>query len=189
MNHFEAAGALHVNPRFGGKLVICRCEGCSQAFTTFTDCSICSFRDRVMWWPWSEAACGLLQGRGTECQDRFVQDAVNTGMCLCVGGCVCMCVCAKGKVDINNLCCIYFYLLMSPPCGPVFMLFLQINFAPLNNSACKWHEDLTELHELRNPQILQSDINCTQNVLINRSMVPIPCFCILMYTVCTNINI
>lgn len=132
------------------------------------------------------AGCSRAEGQNVRtglCKMLWIQE------CVCVWVGVCACVCAKGKVDINNLCCIYFYLLMSPPCGPVFMLFLQINFAPLNNSACKWHEDLTELHELRNPQILQSDINCTQNVLINRSMVPIPCFCILMYTVCTNINI
>lgn len=31
INHFEAAGARHVNCRFGAKLVICRCEGCFQA--------------------------------------------------------------------------------------------------------------------------------------------------------------
>lgn len=31
MNHFEAAGALHVSSRFGAELVICGCEGCFQA--------------------------------------------------------------------------------------------------------------------------------------------------------------
>lgn len=31
INHLEAAGALHVSSRFGGRFFICRCEGCFQA--------------------------------------------------------------------------------------------------------------------------------------------------------------
>lgn len=90
------------------------------------------------------------------------------------------CVCAKGKVDINNLCCIYFYLLLSPPCGSVFMLFLKICFAPWIVRGFDW------MRWIQNRQILQSGINCTQNVLISMSVaasgsvVPVP-DCISMY--------
>lgn len=93
---------LPITSRSGGELVIYGCEVCFSGLTTFIDSSCSSFRDQVMCWPWSKAASsGLLQGRGTGCQDRFVQDAVTAGMCVCVG----VSVSVSGDVSVRTHAC------------------------------------------------------------------------------------
>lgn len=181
MNHFLSSRCTLCQPSLQSETCYLWMWGLFSGLTTFTDCSSCSFRDWVMWWPWSEAASGAAPGQRDRMSGQVCARCCEfRNVSVCGWVYVRACVCAKGKVDINNLCCIYFYLLLSPPCGSVFMLFLKICLAPWIVRGFDW------MRWIQNRQILQSDINCTQNVLISMSIaasgsvVPVP-NCISVY--------
>lgn len=111
--------------------------------------------------------CSGAEGQNVRkglCKMLWLQECVQVWVGVkCVHACVCVCGWVSGERYISITCAAWLLHahVTSLWAGLHAVVTFKDALAPLNVSACKWRRDVTELHELQNPEILLCDVNCT----------------------------
>ncbi len=132
INHFEAAGALHVRSRFGENLAVCGCKCCFQALQHSS--TVLGAASGTGWCDDLDLrqpprGCSGAEGQNVRdglCKTLWLQECV----CVCrwVRGCVGLFVCVRGKVHISDLCCVAF------TCSCHLLVGLSVYLVPFKDS-------------------------------------------------------